>query len=71
MSEWRGYYICPYKHKEIPHLFFGGGADLVVRASDGLGGMVHGRGDDWMGVDEDILLARYDDAFTEFDRDGH
>jgi hypothetical protein len=63
---WNGIYLFGYDNLHRPELKTGGGASLVVRASDFLGGMVHVP-PDWLEQDRDKLLAPVLQAFTNHD----
>jgi hypothetical protein len=66
VSEWNRFYLFPYHNTAQPGLANGGGASLVVRKKDGLGGMVHVP-PDWMETDLDKALSHIATAFAKFD----
>lgn len=66
VSEWDGYLLFSYHNIEDPKLAYGGGARLVVRKSDHLGGMVYSSFD-WLEENPHALLANIPIAFSKFD----
>ena len=65
-SEWRGYYLFSYELTADPNLRYGGGASLVVRKQDGLGGMVY-LIPDFLEEDIDVICAPIPPAYAEYD----
>lgn len=65
-SDWKGYIIFRYYDIEELSMAYGGGATLVVRKKDLLGGMVY-CSVDWLKQDVDLLLTNIPRAFSAFD----
>lgn len=65
-SYWRGYIIFEYFNIEKPSVKYGGGATLVVRRKDLVGGMVY-CSFDWLEQDIDLARANIPIAFSAFD----
>ena len=65
-SYWKGYIIFEYFNIEEPDAKYGGGATLVVRKKDLVGGMVY-CSFDWLEQDIDLVLANIPKAFSAFD----
>lgn len=63
---WNGFYIFGYDYIGQPEIKTGGGASLVVRVRDFLGGMVHVP-PDWLEQDLDKIFAPVARAFSDFD----
>ncbi|WP_371226100.1 hypothetical protein [Roseovarius sp. 2305UL8-3] len=65
-SYWKNYFIFEYFLIKDPRVRPGGGATLVVRSNDMLGGMVY-CSSDMLEEDIDVLLANIPKAFSAFD----
>lgn len=63
---WKDYFIFQYHNVADPTLAYGGGATLVVRKSDFLGGMVY-CSFNWLEEDIDQVYASISEAFIAFD----
>lgn len=68
VSDWNGFYLFRYHNTANPDEVYGGGASLVVRRKDGLGGMVHVP-PDWMEEDLDKFYLPIATAFAKFDEE--